>query len=554
MTKAYYSGRVVFHHLTKTAGQAVNDWLIRNLGVGTVTPNLKGEHRELIQRYGGNYPVISAHIRFDGTGLDPRYQYVTVLREPVDRFISWLHYIDKDVAITEDTKQPKAGAKLFLTSDGEEANEAFLESAVNPYVKSFSDVVMKANASWQQRMQAALSVLSEYALIGFQENLPQFIDEFAGLLQVKSHAPIRAINVTSVRPHRDAVSAQMLRNINKLTEWDAELYSKTKEMIARTTNLCPNIQVFKLQFSSWDCTTQPSRAYWKGNYLEHYIARDLSSQNGVVAGRALVSSGVMGYLCHGPYLRLEPGRYLAVATGIWITRGGTCKVDVCSEKGASLHAEKELVDSAVGSAEFSVALEFLLDHEKTGVEFRLMVPDRHQVQLNTVTFLDLQKIYALMNVEIDFSSAEGDIAKQNFGKTVILAKTMSSKVGLTVGPTLQTDGRNGFLCYGPYIALKGGRYEVEIMGGIGPRGLAGAYADVVCNSGKTKIHHQPLAITPFNEFADSAVGRPWQFSLEQDVNDLEIRLRVSERSEINLCGIVLRRIEEAEGDQQSKED
>ncbi len=42
MVNTFYSGRLIFHHLEKTAGQAVNDWMGRTLGVGTVTPNLIG--------------------------------------------------------------------------------------------------------------------------------------------------------------------------------------------------------------------------------------------------------------------------------------------------------------------------------------------------------------------------------------------------------------------------------------------------------------------------------------------------------------------------------
>jgi len=40
-----FNGRVIFDHLPKTGGQAVNAWLTNMLGTGTVTTNLIGEHR-----------------------------------------------------------------------------------------------------------------------------------------------------------------------------------------------------------------------------------------------------------------------------------------------------------------------------------------------------------------------------------------------------------------------------------------------------------------------------------------------------------------------------
>jgi len=84
-----YPGRIIFDHIPKTAGMAVNSWLQRVLGQGCVSPNSICEHWEAIGKYGGILSIISAHIFFhDGDALDPRYDYVTILREPIDREIT----------------------------------------------------------------------------------------------------------------------------------------------------------------------------------------------------------------------------------------------------------------------------------------------------------------------------------------------------------------------------------------------------------------------------------------------------------------------------------
>ena len=91
MTKSpVFAGRVIFDHLPKTAGQAINSWLTKELGGGCVTTNLNGQHEDLIRLYGGEYSIISGHVYFQGNGLDPRYHYMTSLREPLDRVVSWL--------------------------------------------------------------------------------------------------------------------------------------------------------------------------------------------------------------------------------------------------------------------------------------------------------------------------------------------------------------------------------------------------------------------------------------------------------------------------------
>ncbi|MDD5277826.1 MAG: hypothetical protein PHR16_17340 [Methylovulum sp.] len=563
MTRAYYSGRAIFDHLQKTAGMAVDDWLVRHLGAGTVTPLLTGHLRHLIERYGGNYPIISGHVLFDGTGLDPRYQYFTILREPVDRVISWLHYVDKNMGLDDDSRELKMGAQQFLKSEGEEATRTFLVSIDNFYVNRFSSAVMGGaavadvrhnyfshfivpHASEQQRLDSAMAVVSEYDLVGFYDDLPQFISQLADLLRLTDYAPLRAVNVTVNRPARHDISENMLNNILKLTEIDREFYSKSKEVLdgrSKKPSLYLGVRPFNRDLITWNYTTGSIRPYWHGAYLEHYLAKDLFTKTGTITGRALVSSGAEGYLCHGPYLRLGPGRYLAVATGIWITGGTTCNADIVSDKGAVLHAEKKLIGPAIGGSGFSNVLEFVLDSEQTGIEFRLLVPEGHQVQLNSVTFLNQEIIHKMLGTESGgLSTASGDSVQRDLGKTVILPTQMFSKFGVTVGPTLQTASRDGFLCYGPYITLGCGRYSAKLVGSIGPCGLAGAYVEVVCDSGKRRIYHQPLAITPFYESSDNTIGQSWKFSLDQDVNDLEIRLWGNSQSEINLCGIVLHQI------------
>lgn len=546
MTKHYYSGRVIFHHIAKTAGQAAVDWLINNFGAGTVTPNLNGSHRELILRYGGNYPIINAHIGFDGTGLDPRYRYVTILRDPVDRFISWLHFVDKDVPLTKNVKDLKAGAQLFLRSEGEETNLTFLKSADNFCVSNFSSVIMRCNATWQQKLDAALSVITEYDLVGFQEDLPSFIDQIAKLLQLTNYTSLRMINVTSRRPRRDGISTNMLRNIYKLTQWDIEFYNKAKQMAhsyAREKQHVHNIEPFYQEFDDlWDSNVSPQRGYWRSAYLEHFRAKNVPTKIGIETGSDLVSNGMKGYLCYGPYLSLNPGRYCAVASGTWLTRGANCKADVCSNHGGVVYTQQDLLDSGIDGANWLLSLEFSLDQEENDIEFRMMVPDRHQVLLSRVTMVNREKIREMLELDVSPLSAKDELKEHRYlEKIIILPEQMVSKIGLRIGPTLETSGRDGFLCYGPYMHLGRGVYSIQLVGSIGPRGLAGAYAEVVCDSGKTTIHSQPLAITPFNEHADRMIGQPWAFSLKKDVSDLEIRLRVSGRSEINLCGIVLQR-------------
>lgn len=574
VTKTHYSGRAVFDHLQKTAGMAIDDWLVRHLGPGSVTPLLTGHLRALIDTYGGNYPIISGHILFDGTGLDPRYQIFSVLRDPVDRLISWLYYVDKNMALDEDSRELKLGAKLFLSSEGEETNNTFLVSIDTFYLNRFSSVVLGGNvmpdvrhnyfshfivpnATGQQKLSAALAVIAEYDLVGFYDNLPQFTARLADLLQLTAYKPLRAVNVTTNRPDQNAISEKMHKNILKMVEGDQEFYAKSKELAAdRARKKCSffGIRPFNRDFTVWNYGIGPLRPYWRGAYMDHFLAKDLPTNNGMVTGQALVSNGTGGYLCYGPYLKLSSGHYCSVANGTYITRGAGYRADVCSGRGRIVHAKQTLVDSGQGdSNDWVLTMDFTLGQESYDIEFRMEAPVDCQILLSTVTILNLDKIQAMLCVGKDVSAAKENDAPSDLGETIISAMQMSSRIASRLGPTLQTTGRNGFLCYGPYMTLGKGAYRIELVGCIGPRGLAGAYAEAVCDSGKKTLHRQLLTITPFNEFSDRAIGQPWELSLDQNVNDLEIRLWVSSQSEINLCGIVLQRIEDDEEHKQNGE-
>lgn len=63
-----YSGRLIFDHFPKAAGQAINAWLKSVLGGGTVSPNLIGRHKELL-RASGEYPIVSGHVIFSDRSL-----------------------------------------------------------------------------------------------------------------------------------------------------------------------------------------------------------------------------------------------------------------------------------------------------------------------------------------------------------------------------------------------------------------------------------------------------------------------------------------------------
>lgn len=219
---AHFSGRVIFDHLPKTAGMAISAWLRSALGAGCVKADIIGTHRELIKQFGGEYSVISAHVGFQGEGLDPRYDYVTCFRHPVDRAVSWIFYVLQNDA-SQDMVDLRAGVQTFLRTEGEQGwcldfNNNVTEHlcAINGFTSTDTDECLKY----------ALSAVEEYALWGLYERLPEFVNDFSTFLEVPPPPQLDRVNITHKRPMITEITPRLRTRIEELNALDISLYDK----------------------------------------------------------------------------------------------------------------------------------------------------------------------------------------------------------------------------------------------------------------------------------------------------------------------------------------
>jgi hypothetical protein len=235
----------MFDHLPKTAGQAVNSWLSSTLGNGCVTDNLIGKHRELISSYGGTFSVISGHILFDPEeGLDPRYQYVTLVREPVDRVISWLYFV------TKNHTQDQLGSLFiscleFLDSEGSMLSEELIPAISNLYVNHFSNIISTSEAEEEVRLNNALSALKMYDVIGTYEDISRFTNDLGAFIGVPAPEKLEQVNATAWRPATAEVSPNLRDRIAKLNHLDLQFYSEVKKLLAAVpARMAPTSQLW----------------------------------------------------------------------------------------------------------------------------------------------------------------------------------------------------------------------------------------------------------------------------------------------------------------------
>lgn len=219
-----FSGRVIFDHLEKTAGQAINEWLRNNLGDRIVTSNLICVHEDAIRRY-SIFPVISGHLQFRGEGFNPIYDYITLFRHPLDRALSWLYFI------VNNHKADELGAiwheaKTLLDTQGNDIGPAIRDTLLNPYVRHLVSIT-DPDCDDSGKLQIAIDNVQRYRIWGLYEDLPLFLQELASLVHLpcSSVSQFSQVNKTKKRVAASEISGELRANLTALLSLDWELYA-----------------------------------------------------------------------------------------------------------------------------------------------------------------------------------------------------------------------------------------------------------------------------------------------------------------------------------------
>lgn len=104
------------------------------------------------------------------------------------------------------------------------------------------------------------------------------------------------------------------------------------------------------------------------------------------------------------------------------------------------------------------------------------------------------------------------------------------KVGVLEANALVSTGQAGFLLYGPYVAMKAGKYRLEVSGQA--QGPSSGYVDVVSQKGTKK--HAQFSFSP----ADRSLVQG-QVVLKEPVEDLEVRVYVGNGDKVRVEGYEL---------------
>lgn len=527
-----FPGRVIFDHLPKTAGQALNAWLVYVLGSGCVTSNLIGGHRDLIRRYGGMYSVISAHVFFhNAEQLDPRYQYMTLFREPVDRAISWIFYLANDVGVVRDTVAQKDGAVRFLESDGREASSEFLSSVQNPYTEHFCRINGSGLEPDEVKIVNALTAIKQYDVVGLYEDMPSFLRDVAVLLDVPTPKQIAPVNVTSRRLAADQISDTLRESIVALNQLDIRLYDEVIAWKASVAQSKPRKDLSRtaLRWKKYEPVTD--RVVFTPDMAIVAVAIREGSE---IRGGQLMTFDV-DFVLKRDLLNIEMGVHLFDIHRQWAfgTNSTLLGRTYQSLPAGGYRVSHHLVaDLPAGkyTAGFAFA-ERLADGQRELAWHDVMCEFEvyHQPGRMFAGYSYLPAQISLRPVELALDQEATPSRVHRFRGS---DSRLYTHVGRRSGDDIISTGQAGYLVFGPYVALPEGRYRIAVHGILGDGSIVGAHVDVAVEKGERVLGG--CLLEALDEGRCLAV---LPISFDTPCSDLEVRVWVNDDSKVRVSMI-----------------
>ena len=110
-----------------------------------------------------------------------------------------------------------------------------------------------------------------------------------------------------------------------------------------------------------------------------------------------------------------------------------------------------------------------------------------------------------------------------------------TQVGRRKGVAMHSTGHDGFLVFGPYVALEPGNYTITFSGNA-MTWSGSEWFDIACESGETQLLMSRLENMPKSDWSHTS-----EFKINNRISDLELRFWISAESQISLTGIVIMR-------------
>ncbi len=528
MLDKVFAGRIFFDHLPKTAGTSINSWLLEELGTGCVSPHVDGEHSDLIRQYGRLYSIICGHTYFPigNKGFDCRYQYMTLLREPIDRIISWLYFVVNNY---DKSHHPELRplSKRFIESDFSNIPSLLIGNISNSYVVHFCRINGTGSESDDKKIENALAAIKQYDVVGLFEEMPQFLVDVANLIGLPPLQSIAKVNVTKQRPQVRDISPALYERIMILNQLDIRLYEEVVTWKA------------SLRRSTLTKTLPLTESKWK---KYEPVRERVFSIPDIAVDKVLLKEGYD--ICHGQIMTFDLDFFLArevhdLVIGIQILDSERRLIFGTNSR--LLGKANSLLPAGSYQSNYQLVADLPSGKYTAGFAFNEFLPEGLERELAWRDALcEFQVYHPVSEAFVGSFFLPTEISLCSIKTTTEYHfraddSRLFTEVGVLVDNAMVSTGKAGYLIFGPYIALVAGQYQVVIHCKVGERGLAGACMDIVADGGNCVF-----ARCTFDMPENDGLFLVSPILLNKFCSDLEIRVWVTDKTDLQIMAIEIK--------------
>lgn len=227
--------RLIFDHLPKTAGTSITAALNEVFGEQGGLPDISNMHFHAI-RSAGTHRLMTGHLWYmPFEPLDDGWYYCTLLRDPLDRFISQYWFNRSMAAVAAPNAEAIAriadpqvraaavcGLEEYLDLDDPRIQRSYTNvqaahfaqrACANPYVLADDEL-----------LAAAIASLEDYDFVGVFEDLQGFVDGICSDLGL-TRVELPRLNVTSDRKRVGDTDPKLVDRLKKANRVDDALHA-----------------------------------------------------------------------------------------------------------------------------------------------------------------------------------------------------------------------------------------------------------------------------------------------------------------------------------------
>lgn len=220
---------MVYIHVGKTGGTSLRSMLVDTLGPSVCSePFVQNYMTENEADRYRVFPVICGHIsRADQLKWFPDRRVITVLREPNDRCLSFIHYVR---SLAPDAAPVAADAHRLAVTDLIETEEA-QRNLNNTMVRQLGGHMLDAPVDFPALLEQAKSTLREAFWVGRQNTMAADIERLGTLLGHRINLDHK--NVTEARPPIHDEDPRVISRLYALNDYDFQLWAWWEREVQR---------------------------------------------------------------------------------------------------------------------------------------------------------------------------------------------------------------------------------------------------------------------------------------------------------------------------------